>query len=53
MPRASQDNDQAAAPVLLPGFEYRRINVEGVTIRCAISEAGPPLLRRHALGAGH
>lgn len=34
----------AASAVLLPGFEYRRMDVEGVTINCAIRGAGPPLL---------
>ena len=33
-----------ASPVRLPGFEYRRIAVEGVTINCAIAGSGPPLL---------
>jgi haloacetate dehalogenase len=53
MPRAGQDDDQAAAPVLPPGFEYRRIDVEGVTIRCAISGAGPPLLLLHGYPQNH
>ncbi len=35
----------AASPVLLPGFDYRRIDVEGVTISCAVTGAGPPLLQ--------
>jgi haloacetate dehalogenase len=35
----------AASPVLLPGFDYRRIDVEGVTISCAVTGAGQPLLQ--------
>jgi hypothetical protein len=38
-----------ASPVRLPGFEYRRIDVEGVTISCAVAGSGPPLL----LPTGH
>jgi haloacetate dehalogenase len=33
-----------APPVRLPGFEYRRVDVEGVTINCAVRGSGPPLL---------
>ena len=43
-----------ASPVRLPGFEYRRIDVEGVTINCAVAGSGPPLLLLHAaLPTGH
>jgi haloacetate dehalogenase len=38
---------------LLPGFEYRRIDVDGVTINCAISGSGPPLLLLHGYPANH
>ena len=34
----------AASSVLLPGFEYRRVDVEGVAINCAVKGEGPPLL---------
>jgi haloacetate dehalogenase len=43
----------AAAPVLLPGFEYRRIDVEGVTISCAVRGSGPPLLLLHGYPENH
>jgi haloacetate dehalogenase len=36
-----------ASPVRLPGFEYRRMDVVGVTINCAIAGSGPPLLFLH------
>jgi haloacetate dehalogenase len=42
-----------ASPVRLPGFEYRRIDVEGVTISCAIKGAGPPLLLLHGYPQNH
>ena len=42
-----------ASPVRLPGFEYRRVNVEGVTINCAIAGSGPPLLLLHGYPENH
>lgn len=42
-----------ASPVRLPGFEYQRIDVEGVTINCAIKGAGPPLLMLHGYPENH
>jgi haloacetate dehalogenase len=42
----------AARPVL-PGFEYERIDVEGVTISCAVAGAGPPLLLLHGYPENH
>jgi haloacetate dehalogenase len=36
-----------ASAVLLPGFEYRRTEVNGVSISCAIRGSGPPLLLLH------
>jgi haloacetate dehalogenase len=42
-----------ASPVLLPGFEYQRIDVDGVTINCAIKGAGPPLLLLHGYPQNH
>jgi haloacetate dehalogenase len=40
-------------PVRLPGFEYRRVDVDGVTISCAIAGAGPPLLLLHGYPQNH
>ena len=42
-----------ASPVRLPGFGYRRIDVEGVTINCAIAGSGPPLLLLHGYPENH
>jgi haloacetate dehalogenase len=42
-----------ASPVRLPGFEYQRIDVEGVTISCAINGAGTPLLLLHGYPENH
>src|SRR5215469_9864310 len=42
-----------ASPVRLPGFEYRRADVEGVTISCAMKGAGPPLLLLHGWPQNH
>ena len=42
-----------ASPLRLPGFEYRRIEVEGVTINCAIAGSGPPLLLLHGYPENH
>jgi len=39
--------------VLLPGFEYRRIDVEGVTISCAVRGVGPPVLMLHGYPQNH
>jgi haloacetate dehalogenase len=39
--------------VLLPGFEYRRIDVEGVTISCAVRGSGPPVLMLHGYPQNH
>jgi len=41
------------SPVLLPGFEYRRIDVDGVTINCAIAGSGPLLLLLHGYPQNH
>ena len=35
-------DDPEASPVLLPGFEYRQIDADGVTISCAVKGTGPP-----------
>jgi len=42
-----------ASPVRLPGFEYRRVDVEGVTINCAIAGSGAPLLLLHGYPENH
>ena len=42
-----------ASAVRLPGFAYRRVNVEGVTINCAIAGSGPPLLLLHGYPENH
>ena len=39
---------------LLPsGFEYRRMDVEGITVNCAIGGSGPPLLLLHGYPENH
>jgi haloacetate dehalogenase len=43
----------AASPARLPGFEYQRIDVEGVTINCAVRGSGPPLLLLHGYPQNH
>ena len=53
MPDIGQENDPASSPVLLPGFEYRRIDIQGVTINCAVKGAGPPLLLLHGYPQNH
>src|SRR5258707_11816076 len=45
--------DSAASALLLPGFEYRRIDVDDVTISCAVNGAGPPLLLLHGYPQNH
>jgi haloacetate dehalogenase len=37
----------------LPGFGYRRVDVEGVTINCAVKGSGPPLLLLHGYPENH
>jgi haloacetate dehalogenase len=44
---------RVADRVLLPGFEYQRMDVEGVTINCAVRGAGPPLLLLHGSPENH
>lgn len=43
----------AASQVLLPGFEYRRMDVEGLIVNYAISGSGPPLLLLHGYPQNH
>ncbi len=39
---------------LLPsGFKYRRTNVEGITVNCAVGGSGPPLLLLHGYPENH
>jgi haloacetate dehalogenase len=46
-------DSMSASPVRLPGFEYRRVDVEGVTISCAVKGTGPPLLLLHGWPQNH
>jgi haloacetate dehalogenase len=39
--------------VLLPGFEYRRVDVEGILISCAVRGSGPPVLMLHGYPQNH
>jgi haloacetate dehalogenase len=41
------------SPSLLPGFEYQRVDVENVTVNCAVGGAGPPLLLLHGYPENH
>ena len=43
----------AARPSRLPGFEYRHVAVEGITISCAIAGSGPPVLLLHGYPENH
>jgi haloacetate dehalogenase len=43
----------SASPLLLPGFQYRRMDIEGVTISYATAGAGPPLLLLHGYPQNH
>jgi haloacetate dehalogenase len=43
----------APAPVLLPGFDYRRMDVDGVNISYATKGTGPPLLLLHGYPENH
>ena len=43
----------AAASALLPGFEYHRVDVSGVTVNCAVKGNGPPLLLLHGYPENH
>jgi haloacetate dehalogenase len=42
-----------ASPVRLPGFEYQRIDVDGVLINCAVRGSGPPVLMLHGYPQNH
>lgn len=41
------------APPLLPGFEYQRVDVDGVLVNCAVGGSGPPLLLLHGYPENH
>jgi pimeloyl-ACP methyl ester carboxylesterase len=41
------------SPLRLPGFEYRRMDVEGVMVNHAIAGSGPPLLLLHGYPENH
>jgi haloacetate dehalogenase len=40
-------------PPVLPGFDYRRVDVSGITINCALAGSGPPLLLLHGYPQNH
>jgi haloacetate dehalogenase len=40
-------------PMLLPGFEYQRVDVDGITINCAVRGSGPPVLMLHGYPQNH
>ena len=41
------------APLLTGGFEYRRIDVEGIMVNCAVGGSGPPVLLLHGYPENH
>src|SRR6266849_40552 len=43
----------ATSPFLPSGFEYRRMDVDGVTINFAVAGSGPPLLLLHGYPQNH
>ncbi len=43
----------AVSPLLLPGFEYRQMQVDGVSVSYAVSGAGSPLLFLHGYPENH
>ena len=45
--------EPVAGPLLLPGFEYRRMDVAGITVNYAIRGSGPPLLLLHGYPENH
>ena len=45
--------DSRAARHLLPGFEYRRLDVDGTVINCAIGGSGSPVLLLHGYPENH
>jgi haloacetate dehalogenase len=43
----------AASEAMLPGFERRRADVEGVAVNYAVAGSGPPLLLLHGYPENH
>jgi haloacetate dehalogenase len=39
--------------MLSSDFEYRRVEVEGVTVNCAVGGSGPPVLLLHGYPQNH
>lgn len=46
-------NASAARPLLLPGFDYGRMDVEGTTVNYAIRGSGAPVLLLHGYPENH
>jgi haloacetate dehalogenase len=44
---------RGASPLRVAGFEYRRVDVEGVTINCAVAGSGSPVLLLHGYPENH
>jgi haloacetate dehalogenase len=42
-----------ASPLRVAGFDYRRVDVEGVTVNCAVAGSGAPLLLLHGYPENH
>lgn len=42
-----------APPLRVAGFEYRRVDVDGVTVNCAVAGSGPPVLLLHGYPENH
>jgi haloacetate dehalogenase len=42
-----------ASPLVVAGFEYRRMDVGGVTVNCAVAGSGAPLLLLHGYPENH
>ncbi len=42
-----------ASALRVAGFEYQRVDVEGVTVNCAVAGSGPPLLLLHGYPENH
>jgi haloacetate dehalogenase len=40
-------------PLLSPEFEYRRVDVGGMTVNCAVGGSGPPVLLLHGYPQNH
>ncbi len=42
-----------ASALRVAGFEYQRVDVEGVTVNCAVAGSGPPVLLLHGYPENH